>query len=59
MFLYFYGFLMYVPVGGVYLYQRVSEMKGFPYENVSKTEDCGGEDLGKNSSLRQLEDEVS
>ena len=27
-FLYFYGLLMYLPIGGIYVYQRVSDMKG-------------------------------
>lgn len=61
-FFYFYGFLMYLPVGGIYIYERVSEMKGFPYRNVSQGGGgggCGGDDLGTNSSLWQLEQEVS
>ena len=44
------------------MYERVSEMKGFPYENVSRRGGggkCRGEDLGNNSSLWQLEEEVS
>lgn len=62
LFLYFYGFLMGLPVGGIYIYQRVSDMKGFPYQNISQGGGgigCGGEDLGPNSSLWQLEEEVS
>ena len=58
-FFYFYGFLMYIPVGGIYVYERVSEMKGFPYKNVSQEEEsCGGEKLNRNSSLWRLEEEV-
>ena len=42
-FFYFYGFLMYIPVGGIYVYERVSEIKGFPYKNVRREEEsCGG-----------------
>ena len=50
---------MYIPVGGIYVYERVSEMKGFPYKNVSREEEsCGGENLNRNSSLWRLEEEV-
>ena len=60
-FLYFYGFLMFLPVGGIYIYQRVSDMKGFPYQNISQGDSggCGDVDLEANSSLWQLEEEVS
>ena len=58
-FLYFYGLLMYLPVGGIYIYQRVSDMKGFPYQNISQeAEGCGGEHLEENSTLWELEEEV-
>lgn len=60
-FLYFYGFLMYLPIGGIYIYHRVSDMKGFPYQNVSQEAEgdgCGGEHLGENSTLWELEEEV-
>ena len=60
-FLYFYGLLMYLPIGGIYVYQRVSDMKGFPYQNISQEAEgsgCGGEHLGENSSLWELEQEV-
>ncbi|XP_078357667.1 proton-coupled folate transporter-like [Oculina patagonica] len=60
-FFYFYGFLMYIPIGGIYVYQRVSDMKGFPYWNISQGADgsgCGGDDLGENSTLWELEQEV-
>ena len=50
---------MYIPVGGIYVYERVSEMKGFAYKNVSREEEsCGGEKLNRNSSLWRLEEEV-
>ena len=53
---------MYFPIGQIYIYQRVSDMKGFPYRNVSQGGEgsgCADEGLGKNSSLWQLEKEVS
>ena len=52
---------MYLPIGGIYVYQRVSDMKGFPYQNISQEAErsgCGGEHLGENSSLWELEQEV-
>lgn len=60
-FLYFYGFLMYVPIGGIYIYHRVSDIKGFPYQNISQDAEgdvCGREHLGEISMLRELEEEV-
>ena len=56
-FFYFYGFLMYFPVVAIYIYQRVSDMKGFPYQNVSQGGGCGGEDL-TTEELLELELEV-
>ena len=52
---------MYLPIGGIYIYQRVSDMKGFPYQNISQEDEgsgCGGEHLGENSTLWKLEQEV-
>ena len=60
-FFYYYGFLMYLPIGGIYVYQRVSDMKGFPYQNISQGAEgggCGGDDLDENSTLWELEQEV-
>ena len=58
-FFYFYGFLMYLPVSGIYIYHRVSDMKGFPYQNFSQQDGgCGDhEDLATNE-LWKLELEV-
>lgn len=58
-FFYFYGFLTFLPIGRIYIYQSVSDMKGFPFENVSQeTEGCGEKHLQENSTLRELEQEV-
>lgn len=60
-FFYFYGFLMYLPIGGIYVYQRVSDMKGFPYQNISQglgEDGCGGDELNENSTIWDLEREV-
>ena len=58
-FFYFYGFLMYITVGGINVYERVSEIKGFSYKNVSREEEsCGGEKLNRNLSLWRVEKEV-
>lgn len=58
-FFYFYGFLMYLPVSGIYIYHRVSDMKRFPYQNFSQQDGgCGDhEDLATNE-LWELELEV-
>ena len=60
-FLYYYGLPMYLPIGGIYMYQRVSDIKGFPYQNISQEAEgsgCGREHLGENSSLWDLGEEV-
>ena len=43
---------MYIPVGGIYVYERVSEMKGFPYKNVSREEESC--ELYFNTEFKQL-----
>lgn len=61
-FFYFYGFLMNLPVLTIYVYERISDEKGFPYQNLSQSDDgsgCGGEGLGQNSTLVELENEVT
>ena len=61
-FFYFYGFLMNLPILTIYVYERISDEKGFPYQNLSQSDDgngCGGDDLGQNSTLRELENEVT
>ena len=52
---------MFLPVEGIYIYQRVSDMKGFPYQNISQGAGggCGEEESETNSSLWKLEGEVS
>lgn len=60
-FFYFYGFLMNLPVLTIYVYERISDEKGFPYKNLSQSDDgsgCGGEGLGQNSTLGELGNEV-
>lgn len=61
-FFYFYGFLMNLPILTIYVYERISDEKGFPYQNLSQAGDgsgCGGDSLGQNSTLWELEQEVS
>lgn len=61
-FFYFYGFLMNLPVLTIYVYERISDEKEFPYQNLSQSDDgsgCGGEGLGQNSTLVELENEVT
>jgi len=58
-FFYAYGFLMFLLIGRIYIYQRVSDMKGFPFQNISQeTGGCGEDHLQKNSTLWELEQEV-
>lgn len=55
---YTFGIFMSLPVLTQYVYFRVSQFKGFPY-NVSETTEKGcDEDAGANSSLKELEKEV-
>ncbi|KAK2572248.1 Proton-coupled folate transporter [Acropora cervicornis] len=55
---YTFGIFMSLPVLTQYVYFRVSELKGFPY-NISETTEKGCKsDAGANSSLKNLEKEV-
>ena len=55
---YTFGIFMSLPVLTQYVYFRVSQFKGFPY-NISETTEKGcNEDAGVNSSLKELEKEV-
>ena len=53
---------MNLPILTIYVYERISDEKGFPYQNLSQAGDgsgCGRDSLGQNSTLWELEQEVS
>ena len=55
---YTFGIFMSLPVLTQYVYFRISESKGFPYNITETTEKCCKSDAGANSSLKNLEKEV-
>jgi PCFT/HCP family folate transporter-like MFS transporter 1/3 len=61
LFVYSHWLFLMIPVVNQYLYYRISEDVGFPYLNLTAEGDggCSEEKFGGNSSLRELETEVT
>ena len=56
LFFYAYGLFMSVPVSQQYVYHRLSEAKGFPYDFQRESKGCDAQAL--NASMKKLEKEV-